>query len=418
MAGLIGSTLRRRCFVTLIGIDVGWSEKRASCGVALSNSALPLPILGRHLHADYNRIRAACLTLAELADQLVEWRDKYPEQLAEAIVVIDGPLGPCGLPQDDRTVDRQCAGGLFKGWAQPTPISHPSSRHFIAATYKLVEALGANAYVCTKSERQRAGIAVIETNPTVALATMMPRVGVEQIATRGRPLRFEGILIAAKSDWYWRNGAGRQVACALATGSARDVISKRTDHELCAALTCLALAHQFGDKACDGSGVVALGDDTGIYLLPANIDQTWKTGFPSLRFGRAKFEDHATQCSITWGRLPRQVAPEEPLSKVVPQAEQCELAKGDCCTLILADNGGAWEKHNPWLRDSASPLRVAPLNRAGGTFILRRTSDSEISGQWTLSPTSLTVAKQNGWSSDTGHLTLRDPCSIDVKILD
>ena len=371
--------------MTLIGIDVGWSEKRPTCGVALSNSKLPLPGGKRSLHTDGGRIRAVCLRLGELVKQLVEWSVKHSEELLNAIVVIDGPLGPGGPPQEDRAVDRQCASGLFKGWAQPTPICHPSSLRFIDATYRLITALDQNAFVSTKGERREARVTVVETNPTVALATMMPRVGVEHVATRGRPLPFGGALITAKSDWYWRNGAGRQVARALATGAACDLISKETDHELCAALTCLALAHQFAGRSRDGSGVVALGDDAGIYLLPANLDQTWETGFTSVRFGQARFEDHTPQCSSTWGKQSGQIIRGEP-NETIPQTEQFELAKGDCCTLILADNGGAWEKHNPWLRDLASPSQVAPVNGAVGTISLRRASGGDISGQWTLSP--------------------------------
>jgi hypothetical protein len=282
----------------------------------------------------------------------------------------------------------------------------------------VVAALGPDAFVWTKGEPLKERITVLETNPTVALATMMPRVGLNQIATRKRPLPFEGVLITAKSDWYWRNGAGRQVALALATGTACDVISKETNHELCAALTCLALAHQFGGRSSDCSGSVALGDDAGIYLLPANIDQTWERGFPSVRFGQVTCKDHTEHCSSTWGKLPGQITSRESSSELIPENEQCELVKGDCCTLILADNGGAWEKHNPWLRDLPSPLRVAPLSGAGGTIRLRRATESHVSGQWKLSPTSLTTAKQNGWSGDTGFLTLRTPCSIDVKLLD
>jgi hypothetical protein len=209
--------------------------------------------------------------------------------------------------------------GLFKGWAQPTPISHPSSTPFIDATYKLVTALGQSAFVWIRGDRPQGGITIVETNPTVALAIMM-----------------------------WRNGAGRQVARAL---------------------------------------------------------------------GQLRFGDHTAQCSNTWGKLPGRIIRGEP-NEATPQAEQYQPAKGECCTLILADNGGAWEKHNPWLRDLASPLRVAPAGGAGGTISLRRASGSETSGQWKLSPTALKVAKENGWSSDTGCLTLQGPCSIDVRLLD
>ena len=404
--------------MTLVGIDVGWSEKRASCGIALSNGRLPLPDVRRSLRAAGGRIRATRLKLGELVKLLSTWSAEHPDQLADAIVVIDGPLGPNGPPQTDRAVDGRCATGVFRGWSQPTPISHPSSKKFISATYEILAALGQSTLVWIKGERPQTGITVVETNPTVALAMMMPRVGAEQITTRGRPLPFEGVLIAAKSDWYWRNGAGRQAARALATGNARDVISKETDHELCAALTCLALAHQFGDSACDGSKVVALGDDAGIYLLPADIDQTWEAGFYPLFFGQANFGDHASQCSDMWGMVSGQIELKPPSNKAVPEIEQCELAKSDCCTLILADNGGVWEKHNQWLRDMASPVRLAPVERADYEMELWHASERGTSGQWKISPTAMAIARLNPWSSNTGHLSLRHPCTVDVRFLD
>jgi hypothetical protein len=82
--------------MTLIGIDVGWSEKRPTCGLAISNGKLPLPNLRRSLYADGGRIRATRLKLSELVVLLSCWSVEHPDQLAEAIVVIDGPLGPDG----------------------------------------------------------------------------------------------------------------------------------------------------------------------------------------------------------------------------------------------------------------------------------------------------------------------------------
>jgi hypothetical protein len=160
--------------VTLIGIDVGWSEKRASCGVALTNSKLPLNGPKRILNAEGGRIRAGCYTIDQLVNQLFEWSQEHSEELLNATVVIDGPLGPNGPPRENRCVDAECGTGLFKGWAQPTPISHPLSKPFIDATYRLVAALGP-VFVWTRGDQREKGITVIETNPTVALATMMPR---------------------------------------------------------------------------------------------------------------------------------------------------------------------------------------------------------------------------------------------------
>jgi hypothetical protein len=407
--------------MTLIGIDVGWSEKRPSCGLAVSNGKLPLPDVKRSLNTDGGGIRAACLRLSELVTVLSCWSVERPEQLADAIVVIDGPLGPDGPPGSDRLVDRQCATGVFRGRSQPTPISHPSSIPFIAATYQLLAALGQNVFVWTRGEQPQTGITVIETNPTVALAVLMPRVGVEQIPARGRPLPFGGGLVTAKSDWYWRIGAGRQVARSLATGKAFEEIRNTTDHELCAALTCLALAHQFSDNACDGSKAIAIGDCDGIYLLPADLDQSWEQGFCPLSHGRATFGDHASQLGNAMENSPVQNDPileGAQSNHPVPDPEQCELANGDCCTLVLADNGGVWEKHNPWLCDLADSVRLALADKADYTIRLRRAAMSGASGQWRISPSARAVARQSNQWRGAGHLSLRHPCAVAVQILD
>ena len=400
-----------------IGIDVGWSEKRPSCGVALSDGRLPLRGSRRCLRLGGGRIRAACFRLSDLALVLSEWSSEQPEQLADAIIVIDGPLGPGGPPDHDRAVDKQCGTGAFKGRAQPTPISHPSSKPFVGATYKLLEALGPNTFVCINGERPQAGITIIETNPTVALAVMMPQVGLGEIPTRKRPLPFRGALVAAKSDWYWRKGACRQVARALATGKGCDEIAGVSDHEMCAALTCLALAHQFSQTACDGSRAVALGNSDGVYLLPADVDRSWMDGFRSVCWGRVSFGDHGSDYDNdikTASMLP------DPSLWIddTPEPEQCELAKGDYTVLILADPGGVWQKHNPWLRDMPSPMRLVPVDKADYTIELRRASTCETSGQWTVSPSALEVVRRlAGQRHDVG-LSLRNPHSIKVKILD
>jgi len=62
-----------RLNMTFIGIDVGWSEKRPSCGLALSNEKLPLPGGKRTLYVDGGRLRAACFKLNELINVLRCW---------------------------------------------------------------------------------------------------------------------------------------------------------------------------------------------------------------------------------------------------------------------------------------------------------------------------------------------------------
>jgi hypothetical protein len=402
----------------LIGIDVGWSQKRSTCGIALSNCELPLPERNNTLAIHYGRIRAASFRLPELIAVLRSWSDRRSQELANAIVVIDGPLGPDGPPQKDRLVDRLCATGPFKGWAQPTPVSHPSSEKFIEATYGLLAALGQNVRVWITGERPYNGITVVETNPTVALALMMPRVGLDEIATRGRPLPFKGALVGAKSDWYWRNGAGQQVARALATGDAGYEISTVTDHELCAALTCLSLAHQFADSSYDGSKVIALGDRDGIYLLPANIDRSWEEGFCQPLFGLPNFEDHTLECSSIWGRAAHRADKAVPPSRITLKAEQREPPKGDRFVLTLADSGGVWEKHNPWLRGLTSPVRLASVEGPHCEMELMSAFGGDNSGYWTIAPPATAIARRYGQPRGSGPLSLRNPCTITVRLKD
>ena len=399
---------------SLIGIDVGWSQKRPSCAIAVSNNRLPLPERIGTLAIDGGRIRAAAFRLPELIAVLRSWSARCSEELANAIVVIDGPLAPNGPPLQDRSVDRLCGTGAFKGWAQPTPISHPSSRTFLEATYGLLAALGRNVHVWVSGEQLHSGITAVETNPTVALAVMMPRVELDQIATRGRPLPFKGILVTAKSDWYWRNGAGGHVARALAIGEACRDISSVTDHELCAALTCLSLAHQFAGTACDGSGTIALGDRDGIYLLPANIDKSWEKGFCRLAYGTPNFKDHTSECSSAWGAAPHTDTVIPP-SRTDPEAERFELAKGDCFVLTLADSGGVWEKHNPWLRRVTRPVLLAPVD-ADFEIELRPASGGANSGHWAITPSATVIARRYGQPRGGGPLSIRNACTLTVRL--
>ena len=136
------------------------------------------------------------------------------------------------------------------------------------------------------------------------------------------------------------------VARALTTRNTCNEISNVTDHELCAALTCLALAHQFSNSASDGSKAIALGDGDGIYLLPADIDESWGRAFicrsTDANFGNRSQSANALETVSVH-------VPELPRNEAISDAEY-ELRNGDCCTLILSDSGGVWQKHNPWPR--------------------------------------------------------------------
>ncbi len=258
-----------------LGLDIGWSASRRSCGVAASGARLTLPGA-----VDYGSgTVAAKLRLDELTSALRNWSRDHPDELARAVIVIDGPLVPAaaGLPSSDRAVDSSCGTGGFRGRAQPMLMSHPSSKVYVRATYSVVEALGptAPAAIWTGGPLPD-GTILVETNPTVALALLLPKQPIESLPSRKRARLVDGRSVRAKSDWYWRIGAGQCIADALGCSAAAGEL----DHERVAALTCLALAKQLVSACVDGSTAIALGDESGIYLASARHDSSWSADLP------------------------------------------------------------------------------------------------------------------------------------------
>ncbi len=410
----------------LIGIDIGWSEGRASCGIATSSPDLPFPERATRRYGNgESPVRAARLRLSALIDCLRHWSESKTAYLSDAVVVIDGPLGPDGPPEADRAVDDICGTGLFRGWAQPTRITHPSSRLFIEATYSVLSALGGPTIWVPG--RAAGGLMAVETNPTVALAALMPRIPTEHIVSRKRPFLLDGAVVTAKSDWYWRNGAGHSIASALASGSAREEIKNETDHELCAALVCLALAHQFTGTAVDGTTSIALGDRAGVYLLPGNIDQSWEQGFPGHCHGEPVYVAHSASRHVFWGKAhvpvarerdfgggtPRRLAQTEASSR--PPEERPPQPGSDLLSLMLSDSGSVWAKHNPWLCGLNSPVRIAVDGQPDFEIELTPARTHASSGQWTAEPKPSIIAARSG-ADQRGHLSLKNAVKIQVRI--
>jgi predicted RNase H-like nuclease len=107
----------------LIGIDVGWSTKRASCGVAVRGGNLLLP----YAHTYGTRMQAGRYTLPALLEVIGTWRSRNAQALKDAIVVLDGPLGPAGRPTRDRHVDSACSREEFCKYS-PEPVVTKAQR--------------------------------------------------------------------------------------------------------------------------------------------------------------------------------------------------------------------------------------------------------------------------------------------------
>jgi hypothetical protein len=114
------------------------------------------------------------------------------------------------------------------------------------------------------------GLVVAETNPTPAMALLLPQQDITSLPSRRQPKSVGGTRIRAKSDWYWRLGAGQYVAQLLDDAS----IAAEVNHERVAGLFALALAWAMAHDA--GGSVAALGDANGVYVVPSDIDETWR----------------------------------------------------------------------------------------------------------------------------------------------
>lgn len=234
-----------------VGIDIGWSRTRRLCGVATCGGSLALPRAVSY----GSGVAATKVGIDELKSMLWRWSHEHAAEVARAVLVLDGPLAVGAPPSGDRAIDSGCGTGGFSGRAQPTPISHPSGEIFVRTTYAVVDALGpeARASIWVGGSLPD-GLVLAETNPTVALAMVLPQQPVDTIPTRSRPRLFNERSVRAKSDWYWRLGGGTIVAEALGC----PIAAKEMDHERVAALTCLALARQFAGGSLDGSDVLAV----------------------------------------------------------------------------------------------------------------------------------------------------------------
>jgi hypothetical protein len=293
-------------------------------------------------------------------------------------------------------------------------ISHPSSKPFIEATYRAVDALGplARAASWFGGDVAENRLVVVETHPTVGLCLLLPQQDRSTLPSRKRArLLPDGSAVRAKSDWYWAIGANDHVARALGAPS----VAAEDDHELVAALYCLAVAHQLAGCAGDGTRSAAIGDGHGVYAIPASIDESWvpaieRVGIAGGRLVPAKGSYDSRL--IEGAKLVEVVsanAPEEPQATLVDTSVDI----GDELDLYLNDNGGVWTKHNWWLRGQNDPLDLESVGMGMGIRLEPAATNSE-SGQWKATPTTLQIARAHGFSAP--HLNGGQPLVIQVRL--
>lgn len=252
----------------LLGIDVGWSGSRRSCALATTSPAV------QHRARQFgSRIFVGLYSLKELLEELRRLTTAYSEAFQSAILVIDGPVGPKIDAVPYRRVDTAFSRGGFHNRAPAYAITHGAGLKLSRVTAEILHTLDGLVPVCPwiGGARPSRGLVVAETNPTPAMALLLPQQKVPTLPSRARPKSLDGARIRAKSDWYWHLGAGAYTARVLGNAS----IATEKNHERRAALFTLALASALVNKVGCGNAVVALGDADGVYAVPSDIHETW-----------------------------------------------------------------------------------------------------------------------------------------------
>lgn len=414
-----------------IGIDIGWSTSRRTCGVAVHGVPLP-DSAGWTPYAPESYLYARRYKLAELFALIKAWREdeNLGKYMRHAVVVIDGPIHRTKGCRIDREVDRD-----WSPWAQPTPLSHPSAGPFIEATEEVIDALGGRDF-CWFGESQvysnrPSAMVIAETNPTVALALMLKQQDHATLPsrTRARQFRNKDAWIRAKSDWYWQIGGGRSVARSLPSEASSRVKGER-DHERVAALVCVSLATQLAQESRDFSKAITIGNRAeGIYVVSQNIDETWSGLVNSKHPKGISGLDGERYCSRTepvFGcdeiALRAYSANVETSGVSAEDYPEFHEDRGDFVDLVLNDDGGVWRQRNPWLEDVGSPLCLEFGGGEHGRGVLRSLRIEHAdgyagSGQWRsvggVGPSIDDFAKACGHD---GELSDRNPIVVRVRI--
>jgi hypothetical protein len=380
----------------LLGIDVGWSASRRSCALATTGQ-----VSQSRCRSFKHGVSVGLYTLDELLDELAHLLRDHLEAFQSAVLVIDGPVGPHIDAVPSRAVDSLFSRGGFRNRAPAYPIAHGSGLMLSRTSARILRLLDGTIPVrpWLGGPLPSDGLAVVETNPTPALAMLLPQQDVATLPSRGHPKYVDGRLISAKSDWYWRLGAGAYAARVLRDES----IALDTNHERVAGLFALALASELtrGEAA-----VAALGDKDGIYLVAANIDQTWRADVEriGIAHGQVKFVRHQVV----------ELKATNVQTLEVPNAKADEtILEGtdDSVLVVLNDNGGLNVAANPWLDEVSVPCQLEAAN-------LSFTVEAAFHGRkdmFRITPSAKALAKRLGFAGK--HLSKTTPLTFQATIV-
>lgn len=380
----------------LVGIDIGWSKRRRTCALALRG-----PADQRSGIAFGSNISVGVYTLEELLEELVRIVRAYPTLFESALVVIDGPVGPNIAPVPGRLLDGAFSRGGFARRAPAYALTHGSGVEMAQTTRRV---LGALTDSVTAVRAWLGGpvpadvLVVAETNPTPAMALLLPQQEVASLPSRKHAKGLAGETIRAKSDWYWHLGGGAYAARILGQGA----VAHEANHERRAALFALALA---AGLARSPGAIAALGDQDGVYLVPAQVDQTWKADVE--RIGVA----HGPVTFVAAQEAPPITATNvrPPLTPPAPRVTAPRTADMTI-RVVMNDNGGLNVAANPWLSDVELPC---VLCGPGGILLTVVSRFNRRSDMFRVEPSVLSVARSLGFEG--AHLSKQTPVGFEAE---
>lgn len=404
-----------------IGIDVGWSLRSRSCGVALRGVAPGWT--AQHVNHYGDGIVTKLFTLAELVEWLPTFIDAIRDNLPRTTLIVDGPLGRNGRPCRNRHVDGACRIAGFHRRAFPNDVEGTAGQQYVDATYQIVQPfLDAGPVTPWLGKTPRGGLTVGETHPTVGLAMLLPQLDICTLPSRRRPFRVPADgnrLVNAKSDWYWMRGAGTIIAEILGSPAS----AAEMDHERRAALFCLAVACSLSGNEAISIGLAHARDNidrTGAYILPANVHEDWRLDVQrvGVAHGAPSFTHETRLVDLDYEPSPTRrtntVAIQDHDLPANVDADEMELPFGQQ-TLYLRDFGGIWEQHNPWLSKCDAVTKLKALDGRREEISLRRARGK---GQWITVEGSTTICGLARNRDFTGsHLSVADAVGIPVEVM-
>lgn len=390
-----------------IGIDVGWSARQRTCALAIRGD---VPVSRSRSFGP--EVAVGLFTLEELLVELRRLAATHAAALQTAVLVLDGPVGPRIDAAPERRVDGEFGRGGFFNRAPAYLITQGSGLQLSITTSRILHTLAASIPVrpWLGGPLPEDGLVVAETNPTPAMALLLPQQEIDTLPSRSRRKYLGDAPITAKSDWYWRLGAGGYAARVLR----EPTIAEEENHERIAGLFSLALAATIADGGAGAPGVVALGDGNGVYVVPGDIDESWAPDVQRIgvahgkpRFGRTPPAPAAAATLRGAQDLP--VASSPPRDTATPTDERSQ----DAVTVVLNDNGGLNVRANPWLQQVDIPCCLQGPADASFTVVDAFDGTDQM---YKIAPTALQLATRLGFNG--AHLSKKSPVAFEATIVD